>query len=509
MTQHSVPIGNRDQECARPMTGDEYLRSLNDGRAVFIYGEQVGDVTRHPAFRQTARSIARLYESLHDPAQRSTLTTDTDTGNGSFTHAFFRAPRSVAELRSGRDAITGWARQTFGWLGRSPDYKAAFLTTMGMTPDFYQPFGANACRWYRQAQEQVLFFSHALVDPPVDRHLPPEQVKDICVRVDEETDSGIVVSGAKVVATGAALTHQVFIAPIRPSRSDPDLAVVFIAALNNPGVNLICRASYELAASRAGSPFDYPLSSRFDENDAIIVFDRALIPWEDVLIYRDVDRVGAFLGHSGFRDRFLLHGATRLGVKLDFLCGLLLRASRITGSDAHRGVAIATGEALAWRHTVHALGAAMVDESVSWAEHWVAPNPQYALGYRALAPTAYSRVKQIIQAAVGSSLIYLNSHASDFAHPRIRGYLDTYLRGTGDVSSDQRVKVMKLLWDSIGTEFAGRHELYEQLYAGHPDSARIETVEHAHSSGLADELDLLIEECMTDYDLAGWVPPDR
>ena len=57
----------------RPFTGAEYLESLRDGREVYIYGERVKDVTTHPAFRNAARSIARLYDALHDPKSSDVL----------------------------------------------------------------------------------------------------------------------------------------------------------------------------------------------------------------------------------------------------------------------------------------------------------------------------------------------------------------------------------------------------------------------------------------------------
>src|SRR5687767_13484179 len=114
-----------------PMTGAEFLESLRDGREVYIYGERVADVTTHPAFRNTARMIARLYDALHDPAKQDVLTMPTDTGSGGFTHRFYRPSRNAEELVGARDAIAAWARLTYGWIGRSPDYKAAFLATLG------------------------------------------------------------------------------------------------------------------------------------------------------------------------------------------------------------------------------------------------------------------------------------------------------------------------------------------------------------------------------------------
>src|SRR5262245_30659091 len=134
----------------QPMTGAEYLESVRDGREIWIYGERVKDVTTHPAFRNTVRMIARLYDALHDPARQPILTTGTDTGGGSFTHKFFKASRTAEDLVGARDAIAEWARVSYGWIGRSPDYKAAFLATLGANASYYAPYDDNARRWYKK-----------------------------------------------------------------------------------------------------------------------------------------------------------------------------------------------------------------------------------------------------------------------------------------------------------------------------------------------------------------------
>jgi hypothetical protein len=128
----------------RPFTGAEFLESLRDGREVYIYGERVKDVTTHPAFRNAAASVAELYDALHDEKTKDVLTGPTDTGSGGYTHKFFKAARSREEVIAQRDAIAAWARITYGWLGRSPDYKAALLNTLGANAEFYGKFAGNA-----------------------------------------------------------------------------------------------------------------------------------------------------------------------------------------------------------------------------------------------------------------------------------------------------------------------------------------------------------------------------
>lgn len=329
----------------KPITGSEYLESLRDDREVWLHGERVKDITTHPAFRNSARSVARLYDALHNPKYHDVLTSPTDTGGGSYTHKFFKASRSSQELLEARDAIAQWARLTYGWMGRTPDYKGSFLATLGGNPEFYAPFEQNALRWYKKAQEQVLFINHAIINPPVDRNKPIHEVSDVFINVEKETDAGIIVSGAKMVATGSALTNYNFVAhngtlPIQKE----EFALVFFVPQDTRGVKLICRPSYEMNAAIMGSPFDYPLSSRLDENDAVLVFDKALIPWENVLVYRNVEKANKFFPQSGFTNLFMFHGCTRFAVKLDFIAGILMKAVDSTGTSEFRGVQANVGE---------------------------------------------------------------------------------------------------------------------------------------------------------------------
>src|ERR1700690_802503 len=251
-----------------PQTGAEYLDSLRDDRTVYIYGERVKDVTTHPAFRNTSRMVARLFDALHDEKHASKIMVPTDTGNGGKTHAFFKAPRSMDDLLAGRNAIAEWAKLTYGWLGRSPDYKASFLATLGANSQFYEPYQDNAKRWYKFSQERVPFVNHAIIHPPVDRDRPPSEVGDICCHVEKETDPGIVVSGAKVVATGSGLTNYTYVA------------------------------------------------------HHVFILDKVLVPWENVFVYGDMEKANNFFPRTGFLPRFVVHGCTRLAVKLDFIAGL-------------------------------------------------------------------------------------------------------------------------------------------------------------------------------------------
>jgi 4-hydroxyphenylacetate 3-monooxygenase len=490
----------------RPFTGAEYIASLHDGREVYIDGERVADVTTHPAFRNSVRSLARLYDALHDPKTREILTSPTDTGSGGYTHKYFRVARSREELIAQQRAIAEWSRLTYGWMGRTPDYKASLMNTLGANAEYYGQFAANARRWYGRAQENVLFMNHAIVNPPVDRGRPTSEVKDVYVTIQRETDAGVIVSGAKVVATAAAITHYNFLGQnAATATSDPDLAVMFILPMDAPGVKLICRNSYERIANSLGSPYDYPLSSRFDENDAIFVLDNVLIPWENVLVHRDPEKILSFYPRSGFLNGFCFQGCTRFAVKLDFICGLVARALHATGGDEFRGNQALLGEIVSWRNLFWSLSNAMATNPQPWVGDALLPNLEAGLSYRVFAPDAYSKIKEIIEKIVASALIYLPSSVKDFANPAIEPYLERYVRGSNGIGYKDRIKLMKLLWDAIGTEFGGRHELYERNYAGNHEDIRIQALTGARRNGTMDHMTALVDQCMAEYDEHGWV----
>jgi len=181
-------------------------------------------------------------------------------------------------------------------VGRSPDYKAAFLATLGANADFYAPYQENARRWYKFSQERVPFINHAIIHPPVDRDRPPDQVSDVCCHVVRETDAGIVVSGAKVVATGSVLTNYTFVAHhgLIPLQEQILRRGVSWFPLTHPASNSSAARPTRWTATAMGSPFDYPLSSRLDENDAIFIMDEVFGAVGDVFVYGDVEKANNF-----------------------------------------------------------------------------------------------------------------------------------------------------------------------------------------------------------------------
>lgn len=497
-----MPNPQAESETHDLMSGAEFLATLRDGRAVYLYGERVADVTTHPAFRKSAASLARLYDALCDPDQRDALTTVDRYGIR--THRFFTPSYSSAELCAARDAIARWARLTYGFMGRTPDYKASFMATLGANPEFYAPYEQNARDWYRRYATKALYLNHVLINPPVDRNRPVHEVADVFLHVVRETDGGAVVSGAKMLATGSALTNATFVAQnsavtLEAGKAE-DYALVFIAPMDTPGTRLLCRPSYE---QNAHSPFDHPLSSRFDENDAVLVFDEAFIPWENFLVYRNVERANAFYPASGFFNRFNLQAGTRLAVKLDFMTGLLARGVACNGTDGFRGVQAALGDVIAWRTLLWAMTTAMAADPQPGPGGSVIPRSEYAATMRIFATSAWPAVKELFENVLGGAPLVAPSGREDLANPELRPLIDRYYRGTG-ATALERIKLFKLVWDAIGTEFGGRHELYERNYAGNHEQIRVDAVNFARRTGVLDQCAALVDQCLADYDLDGW-----
>jgi aromatic ring hydroxylase len=481
----------------RPLTGSEYLESLRDGRSVYIDGERVADVTAHPAFRNSARSIGRRYEALHDPLTRDLMTGE--DRHGIRTHRFFMPSYTPEDLLASREAIAHWARMSYGHMGRTPDYKASFMATLGADPGWYAPFEDSARLWYRRYAERVMFLNHVLINPPIDRNRAVHEVEDVFVHVVAERDDGMV-----VLATGSAVTHATFVAQnsavqLEEGKAE-DYALVFIAPMDTPGKKLICRSSYEESAR---SPWDNPLSSRFDENDAVVVFDNAFIPWENVLVYRDVRKATGFYAQSGFMPRYTLQSGTRLGVKLDFLCGLFARALRANGTSEFRGVQAAFGELVGWRNLIWAITAALCHEPMPGPGGSVIPRLEYATLVRLFGTMAIPKARALFAEFLGGSPLVVPSSYLDLQSEELRPLLDRFYRGsTGDAYD--RIKLFKLIWDAVGTEFGSRHEWYEINYSGNQEQMRLDMVRFAGLRGLLSEFDGLVEQCLSEYDLDGW-----
>lgn len=453
-----------------PITGAALKDSLRDGRRVFLNGDQVEDVTTHPAFAGTIATVAEMYDAVQDPKSREQLAVQTPAG---WTHRYFRTTDSVEELRSQRDAITAWARMSRGWLTRPPDYKAAFLGTLEANADYYGPFKDHARYWYELGQSMP-YLNHAFVDPP------GASKGRGSVRIEHTDAQGIRISGAKIVATSAALTHYNLIAPAAPV-TEPERALVALVATNAPGVNLISRTPHaHLEDPHRWS--NYPLSSRYDENDSLLVFDDVFVPWSDVLVAQDVWRANSFTSLSGFHERVMLHTATRQAVKLEFILGLLTEAYSAKGKRDDRAAQTKLGEVVVWKDLFWSLSESMCATATPWVSDTVLPSTRQAALVRPLLQVAYPRIRDIVMQDFGSGLIAVGGGVGD----RLQPYVADLMNQNGLPSQDS-VQLMRTLWDAFGSEYGGRSELFERNFGGSRDQVLSEAYRSHQALGLVEE----------------------
>ncbi|MBX9766130.1 MAG: hypothetical protein K2X47_02575, partial [Bdellovibrionales bacterium] len=422
---------------------------------------------------------------------------------GTVTHKFFKPSHSAQDLIEAREAILCWQRMGYGFLGRTPDYKAAFMSGLIANAEYYGPFAHSAKRWYREFTEKALYLNHVIINPPIDRKRPIHEMGNEFIRVVRETDAGMIVSGAKMLATGSAITHASFVAPVASAVLEQgkaeDFALVFFVRMNNPGAHLMCRKSFGM-----GTPFDSPLASRFDENDAVFILEEAFIPWEDVLVFRNVERATQFYAKSGFPNLYNFQSGIRLATKLEFMTGLLSKAVRANGTDAFRGVQAAVGEMVTMRDMIWALTTAMAFDPETATGGRVVPRLEYASALRMYNAQVWGRVHELFETNLGGSPLVVPSSARDLQNSELRPMIDRYYHGA-DISALERIQLLKLAWDAIGSDFGGRDELYERNFSGNGEQVRLDALKWANRRGSLARYEGFVQECMNDYDLNGWV----
>lgn len=203
-----------------------------------------------------------------------------------------------------------------------------------------------------------------------------------------------------------------------------------------------------------------------------------------------------------------MQGCIRLAVKLDFLCGLLIKSLEMTGTKEFRGVQTRIGEAITYRNLFWSLVRTMVNSAEKFSDGTYLPNIEACEVYRVMAPTLYPKIRDIFQKDIASALIYTSSSTKDWSQPELKAYLDKYVRGSADHSAEERVKILKLAWDATSSDFGSRHELYERNYAGNHEQIRVDAYLGAVATGRAQNFVSFVEQCMSEYDTNGWTVPD-
>ena len=484
-------------------TGAEHIRSLKDGRTVHIDGKLVPDVTEHPAFRNSVRSAAQLYDFQARPENLELMTFKPDGANRRVNRAW-QIPRNHAEMVQRRKALQAWAELSCGFMGRSPDHLASALVGQRVGLEVFQKHSAARAKafadYFEEARRNDYFLTYVIINPQAERGKDwGEQTPDLVAAIVDEDAAGITIRGAKMLGTSSIMANEVFVANLQPLKPGEErLAFSCALPMNTRGLRVLSRKSYE---AHAVSMFDNPLSSRFDENDALMYFDDVKVPWERVFVYKDTDMCRAQFHDTAGHAFQNYQAQIRLSVKIKFLIGLAHRLTESIGTNAMPPIREQLGFLAAHVSMVQAMMAGMEVEGSMRGEYWV-PNKHHMYSAQVLTQDLYPRVINTLRELSGGALIMLPSSVQDFADPELRRIIGL-TQQAARMKPEEKVKFLKLAWDAIGSEFGSRHTQYEMFYAG----ARFVTTGHSYRTFDWPGATRLVDDAMADYDLAGSLVP--
>lgn len=477
-------------------TGKQYIEGLRDGREVWYHGERVADVTTCAEFEAAIGAVARLYDMQHEAEHRDVLVADAPSFDEPIGRAF-EIPRTPDHLRLKREAYSTWARSNCGMVGRSPDFLNVMLAALAAKRSFFAEGGAARADavvdYYRYIAEHDLFLTHALLDPQLDKGRLRHEQSDpgICLRVVDEIQDGIVLDGLKRIATAAPYADEILVWPFPPTfqPGEEDYANVFAIPMATPGLKTICRSSF----AHHGSARDFPLSSRYDEMDATVVFDHVLVPWNRVFVYKDIPLLNRMYRDSRMREMTAHQTNVRLEVKLGFVYALIQRLAEAQGLAGKPDILEMLGEAAVRLEVIRSTTRSAEMQATIDPENGVLYPDLFALqAGRALGPVYYPELIDMVRRMGGGALVQVPVSMDEFDSP-IGPAIERALRGA-QISGVDKTQLLKLAWDLCGSEFGARHELYEKNYAGERSAllAGIQR-EYGRKQACLDYLDAFLE----------------
>jgi 4-hydroxyphenylacetate 3-monooxygenase len=451
-------------------TGQQYIDGLRQQeREVWLRGERVKDVTTHPGLASGVRAIASLYDMQHDPALRDAMTYVSPT-SGERVGLSFIVPRTRGELEQRSAMMLRWARATCGMMGRSPDFMNVTFAAWAAAADYFAQdrpaFADNVRRYYEHIRENDLTLTHSLIN--LQRSRTVSGVFNLeagtALQVTRETDAGIVVRGARVLATLGPMADEIAVYSPRLARhteKHSPFALNFAIPCGTPGLKFLCRESFDLGRSH----FDHPLGSRFEEMDCVVFFDDVLVPWERVFVLGDVDLINgtAMTTHSSAHTAH--QGAAKNLAKCEFVLGVALHVTHTLGNAHLPHSEERLAELMMYTGLMQAcMRAAEADARL---DEWgvMCPVPLQVELTRNLFMTAYPRMAEILQLLGSSSFMIVPSEV-DFQSP-LAPDIEQYL-ATDTASARERVKLFRLAWDIAGSAFGSRQVLYERFFASDP-----------------------------------------
>jgi 4-hydroxyphenylacetate 3-monooxygenase len=445
-------------------TGAQFLDGLGrGGREIWLRGEKITHPLDHPELREAALSLARVFDLQHEHADEMLAPSPAD--GGGMVNVTHLIPRSREDLERRRRAFELVAALSGGVMGRTPDYLNVTFACFAGRSDVWarrgnEQLADNLVAYQGLMRDSDLSTTHALMNPQVDRNQPEAEqaMGQVALHKVGETDAAIVVRGARMLATLAPFADELLVYPgsdIRPQ--DGRYALSFAVPIATPGLRFICRDSY----SRQREPFDYPLSSRFDEMDAVVIFDDVEIPKERVFLDGDTVGYSEVITDTGWRGHIMHQAFTRAYVKLSFALGLGHLIANTTGVVRFDHIQEKLGQMWAMSELARSAivaaeaGASMDEGGVFY------PDDRPFVALRGEMPKWLPRCNELLQLIGGGGFMATPSKA-DFEGP-LREQIELYFQAAG-AGAERRVKLFRLAWDFLGSELGGRGELYERFY---------------------------------------------
>ena len=451
-------------------TGDEFVAGLKARpREVWIGGERADDVADHPAFRRPVARLAGLFDLQHDPAQAGRMTYASPATGDPVATAFMPA-HDRADLEKKHGAYRAVAEATLGMMGRSPDFMNCTLLAFAEGAEVFarggERFAENMVRYYEFVRENDLFLTHALMSPQNDRSKASsaQAESDLHLGLVEESEDGIVVSGARMIATMGPVADEVLIYNI-PGLPPEDSrhALVFALPIDAPGLRQICREPYDGGDTDAA---DHPLAANFEEPDSLMIFDRVLVPWDRVFVYNDARIANAIFPDTSLRSYTAHQTSVRGLVKLEFAVGVAMAVARAVRTDRFLHVQQMLGECVEAIEIVRAcITRAEVHHEPTLAGS-VRPEIAPLFMARTYLARTYPRVIEIMQTIGAGGLLAMPSMA-DLESP-VGPEIERYYQGAEGMPGAERIALYKLAWDLCGEAFGMRQLQYERYYAADP-----------------------------------------
>ncbi len=447
--------------------GSQVLQRLRDRPpAIWYRGERVTDVTTHPALKGGVHTLARLYDLQWEKADVALYESPT---SGNKVARSFMMPKTHDELISISRAMKIWEDYTFGMMGRVPDYINRAVTGYAAGAPFLAEadprFGVNAVRYYHYLRENDLCLTHTLIPPQANRAINSAKQADpfLAARIKEETDAGIVIRGCRMLAT-LPVSDEIMVFPstlLKSPEEDAPYAFGFCIPNDTVGLRFICRESVDYGRSH----FDHPLGSRFEEMDAVVVFDDVFVPWENVFLYRDIKRCNEAYARTGAVVYMTHQVVVKNIAKCEFMMGLASLLVSTIGAEVFQHIQEKLAEIWVTLETLKAfLRAAEADAQLDeWGVMRPAWNPLDAA--RNLFPRLYPRMVEIIQQIGASGLVAMPTE-QDLKGPLAEDIKKYYQAARAEAFD--RIPLFRLAWDASLSAFATRQVLYERLFFGDP-----------------------------------------